>query len=119
MSGIVLEFRRDGAPAERSVAERMLGRLEHRGRDGCRLVINGQMALGWVSIYDQAKYWADADVQISTKNIVRPHAYVGGITSTDKAHVIRIGRGWDGYSGSQGDWDQPDGCHGDEAAPCH
>ncbi len=70
---------------------------------------DGQMAVGRMSIYDNSEYWADADIQISTKNIVRPHAYVGGITSSDKSHVIRLGRGWDGNSGSQGAWDQPDG----------
>jgi len=46
MSGIALEFRRDGAPAERSVAARMLDRLEHRGPDGWRLVVKERVALG-------------------------------------------------------------------------
>jgi len=72
-------------------------------------VTDGQMAFGQVTIYDNGNHWADADVQISTQNIVRPHAYVGGITSNDKSHVIRIGRFWDGNSGSQGTWDEPDG----------
>ncbi len=70
---------------------------------------DGQMAFSQVVIYDNGEYWTDADVQISTKNIVRPHAYVGGITSDDKSHVIRVGRGWDGHSGAQGPWDAPDG----------
>jgi hypothetical protein len=74
-------------------------------------VTDGQMAFGQVTIYDSGEHWADADVQISTKNIVRPHAYVGGITSEDTSHVIRLGRGWDGHSGNQGHWDQPDGFH--------
>jgi len=65
--------------------------------------------LGQVSIYDNAQHWADADIQISTKNIVRPHAYVGGITSDDKSHVIRVGRQWDGNRGDQGPWDEPSG----------
>jgi hypothetical protein len=34
---------------------------------------------------------------------------VGGITADDKSHVIRIGRAWDGSSGDQGPWDEPDG----------
>lgn len=70
---------------------------------------DGQMAFGRVAIYDNAEYWAEADLQISTKNIVRPHAYIGGITSNDKSHVIRVGRFWDGNSGNQGSWDQSDG----------
>jgi hypothetical protein len=70
---------------------------------------DGQMAFGQVSIYDNGQFWADADIQISAKNIVRPHAYIGGITSNDKSHVIRVGRFWDGNSGNQGAWDQPEG----------
>jgi len=70
---------------------------------------DGQMAFGRVAIYNSGGYWADADIQISTKNIVRPHAYVGGITSDDKSHVIRVGRQWDGNSGNQGPWDEPAG----------
>ena len=46
MSGIVFEFRRDGAPADRSVAARMLDRLEHRGPDGRRLAGKGAVILG-------------------------------------------------------------------------
>lgn len=70
---------------------------------------DGHMALGRVSIYDNGDYWADADIQISAKNIVHPHAYIGGITSEDKSHVIRVGRYWDGQTGNQGAWDEPDG----------
>jgi len=70
---------------------------------------DGQMAFGQVDVHDEGAYWADADIQISTKNIVRPHAYVGGITSQDTSHVIRVGRGWDGNSGNQGAWDQLEG----------
>lgn len=72
-------------------------------------ISDGQMAFGYVNIYDNAEHWADADLQISTKNIVRPHAYIGGITSDDKSHVIRVGRFWDGNSGNQGPWDQKEG----------
>ena len=70
---------------------------------------DGQMALGQVALYDDGAYWAEADVQVATKNVVRPHAYVGGITSDDRSHVIRIGRGWDGHSSNQGAWDRPEG----------
>ena len=72
-------------------------------------ISDGQMAFGQATIYDNGMHWADADVQISTKNIVRPHAYVGGITSSDKSHVMRVGRAWDGNSGNEGPWDEPDG----------
>ncbi len=70
---------------------------------------DGQMAFGQVSIYTGARYWTDADIQIATNNVVRPHAFVGGILSSDKAHVIRVGRAWDGRSGNQGPWDASDG----------
>jgi hypothetical protein len=72
-------------------------------------ITDGQMAFGYVNIYDDAEHWADADIQISTKNSVRPYAYIGGITSNDKSHVIRVGRFWDGNSGNQGPWDERDG----------
>ena len=72
-------------------------------------VTDGQMAFGQVSIYDNAQYWSDADFQISTKNTVRPYAFIGGITADDTAHSIRVGRFWNGSSGDQGDWNQPYG----------
>lgn len=72
-------------------------------------VTDGQMAFERVAIYDNAAHWFDADIQISTKNVVRPHAYVGGITADDAAQVIRVGRQWDGNTGSSGDWDEPEG----------
>ena len=67
-------------------------------------VTDGQMAFGEVHIFDRSKHWADADFQISTKNTVRPYAYVGGIVSEDTAHAIRVGRFWNGGSGNEGDW---------------
>lgn len=70
---------------------------------------DGQMAFGQVAIYDQARHWAAADIQIATRNTVRPHAYIGGIVSPDTSWVIRIGRGWDGLTGDSGPWDQPNG----------
>jgi len=72
-------------------------------------VTDGQMAFGQVTIYDNAQHWADADFQILTKNTVRPYAFIGGITSDDTAHSIRVGRFWNGSSGDQGDWNQPYG----------
>jgi hypothetical protein len=72
-------------------------------------VTDGQMAFGQVTIYDNAEHWADADFQISTKNTVRPYAFIGGITSDDTAHSIRVGRFWNGSSGNQGDWNEPYG----------
>ncbi len=70
---------------------------------------DGQMAFGNVEIYANAQHWADADIQVSTKNIVRPHAYVGGLLEEDTARIIRIGRGWDGQTGNSGAWDRPEG----------
>ncbi|NJN66060.1 MAG: hypothetical protein HC884_04755 [Chloroflexaceae bacterium] len=72
-------------------------------------ISDGQMAFERVAIYDNAAHWVDADIQISTKNIVRPHAYIGGITGDDPVHVIRIGRHWDGRTGNSGPWDEPEG----------
>ncbi len=72
-------------------------------------VTDGQMAFGWVSIYDKAQYWADADFQFSTKNTVRPYAFVGGIISEDEAHAIRVGRFWNRQGGNSGVWNEPDG----------
>lgn len=73
-------------------------------------VSDGQMALGEVTIYDNGQYWTDADFQISTKNTVRPYAYIGGISAAeDSAHAIRVGRFWDGGSGNQGNWNEPNG----------
>lgn len=71
-------------------------------------VSDGTMAFGQVAIYDNAQYWAEADVQVLTRNNVRPYAYIGGLVSTDTADVIRVGRQWDRYAGP-GAWDQPDG----------
>ena len=71
-------------------------------------VTDGQMAFGQVTIYDKGKHWADADFQFSAKNTVRPYAFVGGITSEDKAHSIRLGRGWDRNGGDE-PWDKDDG----------
>lgn len=65
---------------------------------------DGQMAFGQVTIFDRATAWGDADIQVATANVVRPHAFVGGIASADKAHVMRLGRGWDGRTGAQGSW---------------
>ena len=72
-------------------------------------VTDGQMTFGQVAIYDNAEHWTDADIQISAKNIVRPHAYIGGLTDADASHVIRLGRFWDGNSGNQGAWSAPAG----------
>jgi hypothetical protein len=70
---------------------------------------DGQMAIQQAAIYDNAEHWADADIQIASNNNVWPHAYIGGISGTDTARVIRVGRAWDGNSGAVGAWDRPDG----------
>ncbi|MCL4862650.1 MAG: hypothetical protein KJZ93_24775, partial [Caldilineaceae bacterium] len=67
---------------------------------------DGQMALGRVTIFDRATHWANADLQISAKNIVRPHAFIGGLIDSDRSRVIRVGRGWDGASGNAGPWSE-------------
>jgi hypothetical protein len=72
-------------------------------------VSDGQMALGRVAIFDRATEWANADIQVSTKNIVRPHAFIGGLIDSDRSRVIRVGRGWDGDSGNQGAWSARNG----------
>ncbi|MEM7028160.1 MAG: hypothetical protein AAF629_01110, partial [Chloroflexota bacterium] len=72
-------------------------------------VSDGQMTFGQVTIYDDAAHWTDADIQISAKNVVQPHAYVGGIFEDDKSHLIRVGRYWDGQTANQGPWSNSDG----------
>ncbi len=73
-------------------------------------VTDGQMAFEKVLIYDNAEHWEDADFQFSTKNTVRPYAYIGGITSKDTGQAIRVGRFWNRYgSGENATWNQPDG----------
>jgi len=72
-------------------------------------VTDGQMAFGQVTIYDDSQHWTEADIQFAAKNSVHPHTYVGGITSPDPSHVIRLGRAWDGLSGNSGPWNQSDG----------
>ena len=86
-----------------------IARAVRHASDYLHDLTDGQMAFGHVSIHNGGSHWADADIQISAKNTVRPHAYVGGITSDDKSHVIRIGRAWNGYGGDEGPWDAPDG----------
>jgi hypothetical protein len=48
---------------------------------------NGQMAFQQVTIYDNAERWADADIQLTATNTVRPYAYIGGIISSDTSSV--------------------------------
>ena len=86
-----------------------IARAMRQASDYLNDMTDGQMAFGEVTIYDNGSHWSDADIQIAASNIVRPHAYVGGIADGDRAHVMRIGRAWDGNSGSQGAWDVPAG----------
>lgn len=81
----------------------------HNASDYLFDLTDGQMALRHVTIYDAAQHWSDADIQISAQNTVRPHATIGGITSTVASHAIRIGRAWDGRSANQGAWHLRDG----------
>jgi uncharacterized repeat protein (TIGR01451 family) len=97
---------------EWDATEEYLADLEEAFRQGSAYlydVTDGQMAFGHVAIYDKATHWADADFQISAKNVVRPYAFWGGVTSPDNAHTIRVGRLWDGASGSSGNWSEPNG----------
>lgn len=70
---------------------------------------DGQMVLGQVEVFDDGVMWEDADIQVLTRNNVRPYAYVGGLTSADPSQVIRVGRHWDGSSGARGSWAERDG----------
>ena len=70
---------------------------------------DGQMTFGQVAIYDNAQFWAEADIQISAKNVMQPHAHINGLRDSDKSHLIRVGRHWDGNSGNQGDWSEANG----------
>lgn len=70
---------------------------------------DGQMAFGQVTIYDNAQHWSEADIQISAKNTVRPHAYIGGITTTATSAALRLGRAWDGKNSDRGAWNERNG----------
>lgn len=70
---------------------------------------DGQMVFGQVEIYDDGVKWEEADIQVLTRNNVRPYAYIGGLTSTDPSQVIRVGRHWDGSGGATGSWAERDG----------
>lgn len=72
-------------------------------------VTDGQMTLGEVAIYDKAEHWAEADLQISAKNVVQPHAFIGGITDSDPSHIMRVGRFWDGNTANSGNWSLDNG----------
>jgi hypothetical protein len=72
-------------------------------------VTDAQMTFGQVAIYDQARHWTEADVQILAKNEGLPHAYVYGLTDAKNIHLIHVLRFWDGSSARQGDWSQPNG----------
>lgn len=69
---------------------------------------DGQMALGHVAIYDAGQHWANADIQISAKNRMRPYAYIGGIQA-GPPQVIRVGRHWDGQTSRFGSWAESNG----------
>jgi photosystem II stability/assembly factor-like uncharacterized protein len=86
-----------------------VARAVHAASDFLLDMTDGQMAFGQVAIYERAELWAGADIQIAASNVVRPHAHVGGITSTDLSHAIRVGRFWNGRSGAQGAWEAPEG----------
>ena len=72
-------------------------------------VTDGQMAFGQVTIFDDGLHWDEADIQVLARNDVRPHSYIGGLTSRNLAHAIRIGRYWNGKTGNQGNWDEQNG----------
>ncbi|MCP4287118.1 MAG: VCBS repeat-containing protein, partial [Gammaproteobacteria bacterium] len=72
-------------------------------------VSDGQMTFGRVTIYDQAEHWDSADIQITTKNVVHPHAHIGGLTADDPSHIIRVGRFWNGNTANTGAWSEENG----------
>ncbi|GEM_PF-6594480 len=74
-------------------------------------VSNGQMAFGWVTFYEQAENWDDADYRFLISNKAKLSVdKVGGLT--DRFSAITVGRAWDRYDGSSGQsWSKPDGYH--------
>ncbi len=81
---------------------------------------DGQMAFGWVTIYDNGDHWRNADIQVRTHNHTWPHAYIGGISPSGPQRLIYkginpdpgqivLGRYWDGYGAGTGSWHQYDG----------
>lgn len=86
-----------------------IARAMRRASDYLFDLSDGQVAVGAVRIADGRALWNDADIQIAATNILRPHAFVGGIVADDRAQVVRLGRQWDGLSGASGPWDAPSG----------
>lgn len=81
---------------------------------------DGQMAFGWISVYDNGEQWDNADIHVLAHNHVRPHAYVGGISAANENRLayknvapdqgsIVLGRYWDGRGGNSGVWNDYDG----------
>lgn len=82
---------------------------------------DGTMAFGWVSVWDGREHFDDADIQIHSNNLTWPHAYVGGINTSDPeyhlvykgmnptAGKIVLGRYFDGTTSAQGAWNQQPG----------
>lgn len=100
---VSLEWQADQAFMQQ-VAEAM-----RAGSDYLLDLTDGQLALGSVTIYQDKQHWADADIQMVAANTLQPHAYVGGLFSTNPSHVIRLSRQWNGTNGNSGPWDQPTG----------
>jgi len=69
-------------------------------------VSDGQMAFGWLTIYDRSEKWGDADFQFVAANTAIPSSQVGGLLQSNNA--IRVGRGWNGID-TTGNWSQPNG----------
>ncbi len=69
---------------------------------------NGQMALGWVTVTQNADDWAYANVVVHSANNVRPYAHQGGIVVTETVDLehpdivydvgqITMGSSWNRY----------------------
>ena len=82
---------------------------------------NGQFAFGQIAVYDNAVNWDEADIRVGASNNIRPHATVGGVSTSDLADQIvyqsvpfnpgylKLGRYWNGFGGREGKWNAYDG----------
>ena len=82
---------------------------------------DGQMAFGWLTIYESTQQWDDADIQIRDHNATTPQAFVGGINTSDSKYriiykgfdpdpgKIILGRYWNGSNAATGSWAENDG----------
>ncbi len=70
---------------------------------------DGQMLFEQVAIYDNARYWIDADYQLNINNTTWPQADAGAVISSTRNAYVYLGPYWSGRTSREGNWTQPNG----------